>query len=371
MNEPVAAALAALDSLQSFTESQALVLAKCRALIYGYDARWQNSPYAIESAEEVVTAELWNPETNRRSRSFTLAGKIDVNAFHGERRVLIDHKTTSEDISDPNSTYWRQLAIEGQAAHYMLMQWLNGAKVDDAVWDVMRKPETRPKKVESKIDRAQILRESTYFGVRLSYDSLRHLRETDRESYEMYEARLRWDCTENRPEWYFQRRSVPRLDAQLREWAGDLWGHSQDLLIARREGRWPKNSGACMTYGRPCKFLGLCSGYDTPESDRWRRKKWMHAELPVVEGQDGRDVLTMSRIRTFQTCRQKHYLEYELGIERTDEDEAEALYFGNCWHLALEAYFLNQKEQQQNGNATDSPENGFGAVADNEAALNL
>jgi CRISPR/Cas system-associated exonuclease Cas4 (RecB family) len=62
-------------------------------------------------------------------------------------------------------------------------------------------------------------------------------------------------------------------------------------------------------------------------------------ELPGIEG-DGRNVLTNSRIRCFQTCRRKHFYEYELGVERQDEEEREALYFGNLWHAALEAWFL-------------------------------
>ena len=93
-----------------------------------------------------------------------------------------------------------------------------------------------------------------------------------------------------------------------------------------------------MNYGSPCVYLGICSGYDTPDSEKWQRKGNVHVELPTLQG-DGRDVLTNSRIRCFQTCRRKHYYQYELGIERIDEEEREALYFGNCWHTAQEAYF--------------------------------
>jgi hypothetical protein len=27
-----------------------------------------------------------------------------------------------------------------------------------------------------------------------------------------------------------------------------------------------------MLYGSPCKFLGICSGYDSPESGKWTIK---------------------------------------------------------------------------------------------------
>jgi hypothetical protein len=55
-----------------------------------------------------------------------------------------------------------------------------------------------------------------------------------------------------------------------------------------------------MLYGSPCKFLGICSGHDTPDSDRWQKKSQIHPELPAdIENPKG--LLTNSRIRTFQT----------------------------------------------------------------------
>jgi hypothetical protein len=332
------AALEELDRLASVTTdpAQTLVIAKCRGLIAGYDKRWKHIEYAVDEVEGLVTSDLWNPETERKSRSFRIAGKLDVTGSTG-RRIIFDHKTTSSEINDPNAPYWRQLIVEGQASHYLLLEWLNGRKADEAIWDVMRKPGIRPKEVAKK-DRELTFSSGYYFGRPLSEFSLNALRESSREDFEMYEARLAYDCMEDRPEWYFQRRSVPRLDADLHEYATDLWGHSQDILYARRENRWPRNSGACMLYGTPCKFLGICSGYDTPESDNWKRKEQVHNELPMLEG-DGRDILTNSRIRCFQTCRRKHFYTYEMGIDRQDEEEKEALFFGTVWHFALEAWF--------------------------------
>jgi hypothetical protein len=339
-------ALSTLDAYASgVTEDrQLLIVAKCRGLLRGYHARWKDAGYQIEAAETVVLSDLWNPETSRKSRSFTIAGKLDVTA-HSGRRVIFDHKSTSDDISDPNAPFWRQLIIEGQVSHYMLLEWLNGRKVDEAVWDVMRKPGISPRKLESKREISETLASQSYYGHELSPESLICVRETGRESLEMYEARLAWDCTSERPQWYFQRRAVPRLDADLHEYAGELWMHSQDILYARRENRWPRNSGACMLYKSPCKFLGICSGYDSPDSDNWRVKKNVHKELPILQG-DGRNVLTNSRIRCFQTCRRKHYYEFELGIDRQDDEEREALIFGTVWHLALESWFNANKVEE-------------------------
>lgn len=327
-----------------------LIAAKCRTLMTGYDARWKNAGYTPLLVEQVIQKNLYNPETQRQSRSFTIAGKLDVLAEYAGRKVLIDHKTTSEEIDNPDAPYWRQLVVEGQINHYMLLAWMDALKVDNAVWDVIRKPDIRPKKL-SKAERASVVAEGRYFGARVSDQDRQSLAVgEERESLDMYEARLAHDCTVERPERYFQRRAVPRLDSEIAEYAGELWEHGQDVLYTRNktaEGKLPpRNSGACMLYGSPCNFLGICSGHDTPESDRWRRKETVHPELDGAVG-EGKDVLTNSRIRCYQTCHRKHYYQYELGIERQDEEEREALFFGSLLHLGLEAWwncFRNPEE---------------------------
>jgi hypothetical protein len=336
---PLESALSALAEVQPADVKQALIITKCRALMVGYDRQWREAPYSIDAAEMLVESDLWNPETQRKSRTFRLGGKLDVTAFHTTtgRRVIFDHKTTSDDIADPSSAYWKQLKIEGQVSQYMLLEWLNGRKADEAIWDVVRKPGIAPRAL-TKADAKQAATTGKYFGRELSAEALASLNSDGREDLEMYEARLAWDCTEERPQWYFARRTIPRLDAELAEYAEEVWGHAQDMMYARRENRHPRNSGACMLYNSPCVYLGICSGYDTPDSEKWHRKENVHVELPMLNG-DGRDVLTNSRIRCFQTCRRKHYYQYELGIERVDEEDREALYFGNVWHVGQEAYF--------------------------------
>src|SRR5690606_22231650 len=103
-------------------ERDLLIAAKVRGLVRGYHSRWREHDYQPLAVEQLVTSNLYNPETQAVSRTFRIAGKIDLLAEHKPtgRRVLFDHKTTSQDITDPNATYWRQLAIEGQASHYML-----------------------------------------------------------------------------------------------------------------------------------------------------------------------------------------------------------------------------------------------------------
>ncbi len=77
-------------------------------------------------------------------------------------------------------------------------------------------------------------------------------------------------------------------------------------------------------------------------------------------------MLTFSRLASYQACRRKHFYEYELGIERVDEDEKESLFFGNVWHAAQEAWFKYQLNNsgESNGNhiADLAPVNGIAAI---------
>ncbi|HUW31284.1 MAG TPA: PD-(D/E)XK nuclease family protein, partial [Planctomycetota bacterium] len=114
-----------------------------------------------------------------------------------------------------------------------------------------------------------------------------------------------------------------------------------------------RNDGACMAYGSACRYLGICSGYDSPESANWRVKANCHSELPEIDG-DGRDVLTYSRLRCFKTCRRKHYYRYELGIEKIDEEEREALLFGHVWHEGLREWW-NFLKEKSDGSDISSP----------------
>ena len=353
---PLEAGLAAIDTA---TEDP-IIQAKLRGLLRGYHARWSGVPMTVSGIEQTLTSDLYNPATKARSRAVVMAGKLDLQVVEDGRFWICDHKTSSEDIGDPDSAYWRQLAVEGQHHHYGLLEFLHGRRIEGAIWDVVRKPGISPKQI-TKADQSALFSSKHYFGFSVSDAGLESMRADGRETPTLYEYRLSYDCTEMRPEWYFQRRRIARLDDATLEYAEELWGHTQDILLARRENRWPRNSGACLLYGRPCQFLGICSGYDDPESANWKRREWVHPELPVLNGNAGRDVLTSSRVRCFQTCRRKHFYQYELGLERVEAEDAEALHFGSAWHLAMERYFESQKEDVH-VECNDEPVNAVGCA---------
>lgn len=354
------AALAAIDD-QTCPEDDGLTRAILRGLMHGYHARWADAPWVTLQVEHPFLQPIFNPATGKPSRTFQHAGRGDGLIHHPEtpgRLVGLEHKTASEDLS-PDAPYWRRLVFDAQVSGYALARWQAGEKLTGTLYDVIRKPGIRPKAL-SKADRAGIASSGTYHGFRVS-DPLRQAvaHTVDREDAELFELRLRRDCLD-RAEWYFARREIPRLDAEIAEHADELWQIADEIRLARANDAHYRNSGACMAYGTPCGFLGICSGYDTPESDNWRQVPQVHAELDDFLEGSGRDVLTHSRMSTFRTCRRKHFYRYELGIERQDKEESYALLFGRIFHLALGAWWecYRNPVEAGNGNGNDDAPRG-------------
>lgn len=356
----------ALDVLDlKATETNTRFVSTARGLMRGYHARWGNQQTGIElvDCERYLEAPLTNLDTGRNSRTFRIAGKLDKLARHNSRLCLFDHKTTSSDIADPASTYWRQLEIERQPSHYELLLLANGIRVDRIVWDVIRKPGIRPKNI-AKATLAELETVREYCGYGVTAAAIEHAKEHGTENGELFEYRVASECV-NDPDRYFARRGVNRTREGLADYGGQLWDMAKDMQLARLNNRHYQNSGACMNYGSACDFLGICSGHDTPDSERWQERVSVHPELPVIhdgvsgrEGgvEDGRDLITNSRLSCFQTCRRKHFYKYELGIERVDAEDRESLYFGAIMHSALDAYWSASSSQEiDNGNCNEGP----------------
>lgn len=342
------------------SDADRMMAAKALGLMEGYDARWRNAGWLTLAVEQEFHLPIVNPETGARSRTFTQAGKKDGVIEHNGRPGIaygLEHKTTSEDISDPNSPYYRRLAIDAQVSAYALANWQEGTRIEGTLYDVIRKPSIRAKKL-SKAERASFVAEGVYFGKKFGHELRRAFAaDLEIETPEMYTARLAHD-TQERPDWYFQRRIVPRLDSDVLEYAQELWDVSTEIRLAAASGRWFRNSGACMLYNTPCQYLGICSGHTSVDDPKWKRREKPHAELNVT----GDGILTYSSMQDFKTCRRKFYYRHVERIERMDEEDSEAIRFGSLLHLALEAWwrcFMAPSQEIQNEH-NECPANGAG-----------
>ena len=152
----LAAAFAVLPT--PTTETEASHVAIARGLMYGYHQRWLSDAWTVEAVEQEFLLPIVNPATRRPSQHFQHAGKFDGLIARGDERYLLEHKTCSEELS-PGSWYWKRLTIDTQISGYMLASWLQGRKLAGVLYDVIRKPEIRPKKLALKDEDTVVVRQ--------------------------------------------------------------------------------------------------------------------------------------------------------------------------------------------------------------------
>ncbi len=315
---------------------------KARALLIGYDARWTNEPYEVLRVQPMFVTPVLNPDTGRPSNTFELGGKLDVlvRDIRTGEIAIVETKTTSDDIA-MTSSYWHTVsATDPQVSTYYkgARQILSEMGIKDeparCVYDVIRKPTikpyratppesrkfTEPKKKkcpECKKKKASAaphwftvangehtLKTSDQFdpipGTALFMEETReifevvcldgeivtdlggklyaNMRERDETPEEFY-VRLLQDIKE-RPEFYYARGDVVRLEQDEIEHSQDLWHQSRlmrEMELARRA---PRHLGQCKRFGRFCNYFPVCSHLTTIESFPIAEDK--HEELKEI-----------------------------------------------------------------------------------------
>ncbi len=247
--------------------TDAFIQVRCDELLRGYDAHWRGQGLEVVGVEEEFRAPLINPETMQPSRTWRLAGKIDARARAEGRRLIVEHKTSSEDIS-PAADYWLKLQMDHQLSIYMIGAEALGWPPDGTLYDVVLKPTQRPGKATPEAER-KYKKDGTLYATQRDHD----------ETAEEYRGRVR-EAIEAEPTRYFQRREIPRTESQLAEFLADVWAQGRDMREAHLAGRSPRNPEACFAYGK-CPMWEVCSaGVDPAEHPiRYRRVDHVHPEL--------------------------------------------------------------------------------------------
>ena len=175
---------------------------------YGED-RWQ------------VVPELEFSYALRRGRGAMWAsGKID-GIITGTRCMVLECKTAGADIG-PDSDYWLRLRGNLQVLQYVEGARSLGYDPQCVIYDVARKPGIRVKQAETIEE----------YGDRLAADTI------------------------ERPGFYFARREVPIIEAELMRFRSERDALAKEIAWRRRACAWPRavSERVCMT----CEFSGFC-----------------------------------------------------------------------------------------------------------------
>ena len=215
-----------------------------RALVRAWDQYWPHAQFLAEEHHIKFRFEL--------SPGIEMIGEFDAIGTYQGRRVILERKSSSEDIS-PGSTYWQRVELsDAQVSLYLLAADRLGLGITEILYDVLRKPALRLKKGETP---------------------------------EAFEQRCLETIAET-PEHYFQRKILTRLEPERAAHVRDVHGTVRLMQAAAFLGEdTPRNTGSCWNYGRPCEFYPVCglgASIDNPELFRAREGSRIRTEATTA-----------------------------------------------------------------------------------------
>jgi hypothetical protein len=244
--------------------------ARIEVSLLGYLARWKDEPFELVAAEKEFRAPLVNPDTGAPSKTWELAGKLDVLVRDHRGLVwIMEHKTSSEDISC-GSQYWEKLRLDSQISNYFNGARSLGFEPEGVIYDVLKKLGLKPLKA-TPIESRKYKKDGTLYAAQREQD----------ETPEGFKLRLIETTAEN-PDGHFVRGEVVRLEQEEIESARDVWQLGKFIRESQLSNRWPRNPEACSRYGRMCEFWPVCTKTaDLTDETRFAKTK-PHQELELV-----------------------------------------------------------------------------------------
>lgn len=262
---------------------------------------------------------------------------------------LLETKTTSESI-EQGSTFWKRTILDPQLSLYLPAVRKMGHDPHGCVYDVLRKCEQRPGTIPL-VDENGIKIVLDAAGQRVKTKDGKKWRQTGDadagyvlqsrpETPEEYGARCLESIAEN-PSKYYARGVVVRLESDEREAAQDMWNTASLMRDARRLKMYARNPDSCVSWGRECDYLSVCSGMmDLNDPLFFRFEEDIHEELAedgvATTLTDDASLLTQSAMRAYRSCPRKFYNRYVIRMRPIKKPET--LTTGHSIHAALDVF---------------------------------
>lgn len=235
-------------------------------LVCGYQWRWGADPIEHIEAELPFEIPLTNPATGKPSRTFKRAGKIDgiIRVTESNRLAVLEHKLLSEDLGS-DSPLWKRLRVDHQISGYVSAARTLGYQVDCVYYSVTRKPTVKPEQVPI-LDELGAKIVLNQFGDRVKTDRGLWRQTGDKERGYVLQTRMmtaeEWgeklsNDIADRPDFYFARREIQRLDQDIAEFERELWDVQKTLRDAQLNEAWYRtcNKDTCAF----CNYFDLCT----------------------------------------------------------------------------------------------------------------
>lgn len=247
LNRTLFAALRAIENACLNDEFDEFDRIKAEELIRGYDARWAGQSYETIAVEQEFSVPIESGDT--------LSGKFDAIARRDGRIYIIDHKSTSEDLTLGGDFHRRVCVLDTQVSTYYRAAKALGYDVAGWIHDCILRVPLRPYKAGKT-------------------------RKAD-ETPEEFRIRIRTAIAED-PERFYARYTIVRTERDETQAEIDLRRTVRHLKIAVEEGSY-RNPDACKAYNRTCEFFGVCEGTDNLDNPMsYRRAEREHEELEAT-----------------------------------------------------------------------------------------
>lgn len=343
---PLEAGLEAMDKYFATHDShnKLIIRARCRAMLKAYAIVWEedNKRYIVKDAEKLLMGPLVNLE-NMRDSGYLMSGKLDLlleEKSGRKRTILLDHKVMANGFEDEDIEH---LLVSSQPHQYAALGWSNGIKFDAAMWDVVTKCTHVPRK-ESILKGSP----SRIAGRKTTVNGVEYVKGqtvpanpdtvTPGETMEEFEDRVFQVYMEN-PGKRFARPEVPIIKSNVGNHMQSLYLWTKELDMDSKSDMHLRNDSNCISYGRACSYLGICSGRSHFEDGTWTKRKQVHNELDIPAGIDPYKLITNSRMKMFKECRLKHDNYYNKGLVKVQERIEEPLYVGSAAHIGFEYFW--------------------------------
>lgn len=258
-------------------------------LACGYEWRWANDELTYLAAEQSFQLPLLNPATGAASKVYRRAGKIDGIVQSSDGRIGVkESKLLGEDIG-AEASLWRRMQMDHQVTGYVQAARDLGYAASYVLYDVTRKPTIKPTAIP-KLDELGVKIVVDANGNRVRTETAKTWRQTaDKEkgyvlltrpmTPEEWGDKLAEDIA-SRPDFYYARHEIARLDNDIDEYMRELWDIQQDMRAAERDGKHYRtvNRDTCEF----CSYFGICVSNrdvtgDLPEG--FQRVPFVHPEL--------------------------------------------------------------------------------------------
>ena len=239
-----------------------------RALCKAYPIWWQHHTLRVKRVDIPFQVEI---------AGVLYVGELDGDGEDKNEDVIVELKTTSDDVS-VGSSYWpRIVEMDPQVTTYLMAARAQGRNLRRVVWDVIRKT-TLERFTATPPDKRKYTKPTKADPVSRLYANQHDHDETDDE----YELRVLEDIAKT-PEKYFQRRDIIRYENEHKAHLRDVAGVVRLMQFVEQMPEAPRNPNACWKWGRPCGFLPVCREEDRIDNNATYQDRARRATKSSVE----------------------------------------------------------------------------------------